>query len=97
MLPNGQAFVRATVTNSRHCRVDGECSLRFQVGRSTGAVVYAHGDVGGVKPCGRAMFDAAWNIEDGTVIEARGPHRDLGGFHQIDLCAASDAFLRRAP
>ncbi|WEF34373.1 hypothetical protein [Pseudoduganella chitinolytica] len=95
VLPNGETVLVATVVNERHCDRDGPCSLRFRIGGKTGAVVYAHGDVEGVKPCGQALFGTAWTIPDGTRIEARGRYRLAGTGHEIDLCASLDAFLRR--
>lgn len=96
VLPNGEAIVVAKVMNERYCDRDGACALKFNVGGKMGAVVYSHGDVEGVKPCGRELFNTAWSIRDGTRIEARGRYRDTGAMLEIDICATSDAFLRVA-
>lgn len=97
VLPNGDAVVVAVVVNERYCARDGACALKFTVGGKMGAVVYAHGDVGAVRPCEREMFNTAWSIQDGTRIEARGRYRDTGALHEIDICATADAFLRPMP
>lgn len=97
VLSSGDAVVVAEVRNERYCDRDGVCALRFKVGGKPGAVIYAHGDVERVKPCGRDLFTSAWSIQDGTWIQARGQYRVNGAAHDIDICASPEAFLRRLP
>ena len=97
ILPNGDAIVVAVVVNERYCDRDAECALRFTMDGKRGAVVYGRGDVEGVKSCGPKLAKFAWNIKDGSRIEARGQYRETGNYREIDVCASSDAFLRLVP
>lgn len=97
VLSNGDAVAVAVVVNERNCDRDGTCTLRFTFGGKTGVMIYAHGDVEGAKPCGQDMAKFAWNVKDGTRVEARGRYRETRTYREIDICASPDAFLRNVP